>query len=43
LRQYGLMHPDDPSGRDLARWDAFERAYPQVFSGMYQFWVQKRA
>jgi tetratricopeptide (TPR) repeat protein/2-polyprenyl-3-methyl-5-hydroxy-6-metoxy-1,4-benzoquinol methylase len=43
LRQYGVMHPDDPSARDLARWDAFERAYPQVFSGMYQFWVQKRA
>jgi tetratricopeptide (TPR) repeat protein/2-polyprenyl-3-methyl-5-hydroxy-6-metoxy-1,4-benzoquinol methylase len=42
LRQYSLANRDDPSGRDLARWDAFERTYPQMFSGMYQFWVQKR-
>lgn len=26
---------------DLDRWDAFERAEPQVFAGMYIFWVQK--
>ena len=43
LRQYSLAHGDDPGGRDLARWDAFERTYPQMFSGMYQFWVQKRS
>lgn len=42
LRQYGLAHPDDRRQSDLARWDAFERQYPHVFSGMYQFWVQKR-
>lgn len=26
---------------DLDRWDAFERAQPQLFAGMYVFWVQK--
>jgi SAM-dependent methyltransferase len=26
---------------DLDRWDAFERAQPQLFAGMYIFWVQK--
>lgn len=26
---------------DLDRWDAFERENPQVFAGMYIFWVQK--
>jgi SAM-dependent methyltransferase len=26
---------------DLDRWDAYERADPRVFAGMYIFWVQK--
>jgi SAM-dependent methyltransferase len=26
---------------DLTRWDAFERDNPQLFAGMYVFWVQK--
>jgi SAM-dependent methyltransferase len=26
---------------DLDRWDAFERDNPQLFAGMYVFWVQK--
>lgn len=26
---------------DLDRWDAFERESPQMFAGMYVFWVQK--
>jgi SAM-dependent methyltransferase len=26
---------------DLDRWQAFEAKYPDTFSGMYQFWVQK--
>jgi 2-polyprenyl-3-methyl-5-hydroxy-6-metoxy-1,4-benzoquinol methylase len=29
------------SPTDLDRWQAFETAYPDTFSGMYQFWVQK--
>jgi hypothetical protein len=26
---------------DLGRWHEFETRYPDTFSGMYQFWVQK--
>jgi len=26
---------------DLDRWHEFEMKYPDTFSGMYQFWVQK--
>jgi hypothetical protein len=28
--------------RDLAAWDAFERANPLTFWGMYQFWCARR-
>ncbi len=28
---------------DLASWDAFERDHPGTFSGMYQFWVQRKS
>lgn len=27
---------------DLDRWDAYEREQPQLFSGMYIFWAQKK-
>jgi SAM-dependent methyltransferase len=27
---------------DLDRWDAYEREHPQLFAGMYMFWVQKK-
>ena len=30
------------SATDLDRWDAYEREHPQVFAGMYIFWVQKK-
>jgi 2-polyprenyl-3-methyl-5-hydroxy-6-metoxy-1,4-benzoquinol methylase len=26
---------------DLDKWDALETQYPNIFAGMYQFWVQK--
>jgi hypothetical protein len=26
---------------DLARWEELERRHPDLFVGMYQFWVQK--
>ncbi|MDI3471718.1 MAG: hypothetical protein OJF62_003781 [Pseudolabrys sp.] len=29
------------SARDLDCWDRFERSEPQLFAGMYVFWVQK--
>jgi SAM-dependent methyltransferase len=40
--QYRAKFPADATMTDLASWDAFERERPSTFSGMYQFWVQKR-
>jgi len=40
---YRGANPQDPSGQDLDRWDAFEAARPDTFRGMYQFWMQKPA
>jgi SAM-dependent methyltransferase len=41
--QYLRRFPHDRAMSDLASWDAFEREHPATFSGMYQFWVQKRS
>ena len=43
LRAYRAAHPDDANATDLTRWDAFERAHPDTFLGMYQFWVRRAA
>jgi SAM-dependent methyltransferase len=43
LQEHARRHPEDRGARDLQAWDAFEREFPHIFSGMYQFWVQKRA
>lgn len=40
---YREAFPDDPAAIDLARWQAFEHRHPDTFSGMYQFWVQRRS
>jgi SAM-dependent methyltransferase len=39
--EYAAANPDDPALTDLDRWHRFECANPNVFIGMYQFWVQK--
>jgi tetratricopeptide (TPR) repeat protein/SAM-dependent methyltransferase len=39
--EYAAANPDDPAMTDLDRWHRFECANPNVFIGMYQFWVQK--
>jgi SAM-dependent methyltransferase len=41
-RRYLARFPADPAMTDLRAWDAFERDHPATFSGMYQFWVQKK-
>jgi hypothetical protein len=41
LKRYSERHADDAAMDDLARWDAFEAAYPDAFAGMYVFWVRK--
>ena len=43
LQRYITKFPHDKTMSDLASWEVFERAYPSTFSGMYQFWVQKRS
>ena len=42
LNKYTAQCPDDRARIDLDHWHLFEQANPDVFSGMYQFWVQKR-
>ncbi|WP_193183326.1 class I SAM-dependent methyltransferase [Nisaea sediminum] len=37
---YLKRFPNDPSATDPANWDAFERAFPESFLAMYQFWCQ---
>ena len=41
LAAYRRRYPDDPAATDLGRWQEFETGNPDVFSGMYQFWLQK--
>jgi hypothetical protein len=40
-RAYVHAFADDPAATNLANWQAFEEANPTLFSGMYQFWIQK--
>jgi SAM-dependent methyltransferase len=42
LAAYRAAHPEDTTMTDLAAWHAFEQANPETFTGMYQFWCQKR-
>jgi SAM-dependent methyltransferase/tetratricopeptide (TPR) repeat protein len=41
LRDYAARYPNDRSATDLECWDAYERARPETFAGMYQFWCQR--
>jgi len=43
IRHYTERFPEDKTLSNLNLWNAFEAANPDVFSGMYQFWVQKPA
>lgn len=41
LAAYRREFPDDPGGRDLGNWAAYEAKHPDTFAKMYQFWVLK--
>ena len=41
MQQYQEMFPDDAEGMRLESWMQFEQAYPETFSGMYQFWAKR--
>ncbi|SFN45416.1 Tfp pilus assembly protein PilF [Nitrosospira briensis] len=42
IKQYGQRFPDDIPQANLDNWHMFELEHPDTFTGMYQFWVQKR-
>jgi SAM-dependent methyltransferase len=39
--EYRRRFPDDPSATSLENWGRFEAERPNIFAGMYQFWVAK--
>ena len=41
LHNYKLRFPDDRAATNLGQWQIFENENPDIFFGMYQFWVQK--
>ncbi|NVN99311.1 MAG: tetratricopeptide repeat protein [Geobacteraceae bacterium] len=41
LHAYLQSFPDDHSATNLDNWQIFEKENPDIFLGMYQFWVQK--
>jgi tetratricopeptide (TPR) repeat protein/2-polyprenyl-3-methyl-5-hydroxy-6-metoxy-1,4-benzoquinol methylase len=41
LNQYRARFADDPSCTDLRNWASWESDNPDMFAGMYQFWIQK--
>lgn len=40
-QQFLQEHPVPGAQTDLDRWDAFERAHPRTFVGMYYLWLRK--
>lgn len=40
LRAFTVENPAPEALRDLEKWDSFEQADPNAFSGMYQFWCE---
>jgi len=40
--RYALRFPEDAARTDLDNWNTLEQENPDIFIGMYQFWVQKQ-
>lgn len=40
--RFASMYSAADASADLANWDAYERAYPDTFAGMYQLWCDRR-
>ena len=38
---YQHRFPGDKAATVLSNWDVFEKENPDIFQGMYQFWIQK--
>jgi len=41
LLAYRRRFPGDPGATNFENWQAFEKESPDIFSGMYRFWIQK--
>lgn len=41
LHAYRNRFPDDRAGTNLRQWQIFENENPDIFFGMYEFWIQK--
>ena len=41
LLTYRRRFPGDPGATNLENWQTFENESPDIFSGMYRFWIQK--
>lgn len=41
LHAYRRRFPADPAATDLTQWQIFENENPDIFIGMYQFWIHK--
>jgi len=39
--RYAEMFPNEPTMRDLDKWDAFEQNHTSTFAEMYQFWCRR--
>lgn len=42
IDNYKKKFPNDKFLNNLSNWDIFEKENPDFFSGMYQFWLQKK-
>ena len=41
LDRFFKFHGSDKDNASLRKWDSFEKAHPETFAGMYQFWCQR--
>lgn len=42
MKRYLARFPGNPAGDVLENWETLEQEQPQIFAGMYQFWVRKK-
>jgi len=43
LNRYRAGFGEDPTCTNLRTWARFEAENPDTFTGMYRFWIQRRA
>ena len=41
MKDFKIAYPEDGAIYDLDKWHEYETQNPDLFVGMYQFWVQK--